>query len=378
MGRNLAAGLLITACIFMLVSFRQVSADEEGYSFGSVELVVYQDGMVHVTQALTVNETFSSISLGLLAPSIENVIIVDENNTVLNYEISGSNMTVFTLGAKSVLVEYDTDSLTQKEAGVWTLILDVPCNLTVYLPEASTIVYLNDVPTSMSTVDGKIALSLFPEKWEISYVMPTSPSEAFIVSDLSVSPTSVEVGKEVTISAKVANIGDVTGSYTVVLKINDVIENNKTVTLAKGVSETVEFKVIKQDAGTYNVEVSGLNSTFTVEATPPPPIATSSLPLEYIIGAVVLVAIGGGFALLKRNKFKAEKLLKAHFDLRQEDKEVIQFIDERGGKVLEAELRERFQELPRTSLWRLVKRLEKMELISVKKIGLQNQIELRK
>jgi len=55
-----------------------------------------------------VNETFQSISLPLLAASVENVMVVDENQTVLDYELDGVNLTVFSLGVQSVQVEYDT------------------------------------------------------------------------------------------------------------------------------------------------------------------------------------------------------------------------------------------------------------------------------
>ena len=84
------------------------------------------------------------------------------------------------------------------------------------------------------------------------------------------------------------------------------------------------------------------------------------------------------FIIRRRRPPKAEKIIKEHPDLRPEDREVIRFIAQRGGKVLEAEIREMFPNMPRTSVWRLVKRLEKMEIVSVKRIGLQNQIELRK
>ena len=56
----------------------------------------------------------------------------------------------------------------------------------------------------------------------------------------------------------------------------------------------------------------------------------------------------------------------------------MEFIAERRGKVLEAEIREAFPDPPRTTLWRLARRLERMETVSLKKIGLQNQIELKK
>ena len=374
MGRPLTTGLLKTACILMLIFPQVVSASEQGYRIDSVELTVYRDGLVHVTQALIVNETFPSVTLRLLTSSIENVIVVDENETVLDYEVEGSNMTVFTLGARRALLEYDTISLTEKEAGVWTLFLENPYDLTVYLPEESTIIYLNEMPTSIDTEGERILLSLFPGEWEISYVLPIVPPAEFRVSDLTVTPIEVEVGEEVTISARVTNIGEVEGSYTVLLKIDQVTEDTKTVTLSGGSSTTVEFKVVKEDAGRYDVEVAELKSAFTVKEAPPP----VPIPMEYIIGVVVVAAIGSGFIAMKRRAPKAEKILKEHFDLRPEDREVIRFIAERGGKVLEAEIRERFQEIPRTTLWRLVRRLERMEIVTIKKIGLQNQIELKK
>ncbi|MFQ5711782.1 MAG: helix-turn-helix transcriptional regulator [Candidatus Geothermarchaeales archaeon] len=60
-----------------------------------------------------------------------------------------------------------------------------------------------------------------------------------------------------------------------------------------------------------------------------------------------------------------------------EEKNIIRFIFERGGRVLEAEIREEF-DLPRTSVWRMAKRLEDMGIVVIRKVGLQNQIELRR
>jgi uncharacterized membrane protein len=34
--------------------------------------------------------------------------------------------------------------------------------------------------------------------------------------------------------------------------------------------------------------------------------------------------------------------------------------------------------MPRTTLWRLVRRLEGLEIVEVKKIGLENQVQLKK
>src|SRR4029078_1616748 len=62
--------------------------------------------------------------------------------------------------------------------------------------------------------------------------------------------------------------------------------------------------------------------------------------------------------------------------LRPEEKELLDFLVEKNGLAFESELRSKFI-LPRTSLWRLVKRLEREEILEVTKIGGQNLIKLR-
>jgi uncharacterized membrane protein len=64
-------------------------------------------------------------------------------------------------------------------------------------------------------------------------------------------------------------------------------------------------------------------------------------------------------------------------ELRPDDVKVLDFIREKGGKVLEPEIRTRFA-LPKTSAWRQIKRLERLGYVKVTKVGSQNQIELLK
>ncbi len=62
-------------------------------------------------------------------------------------------------------------------------------------------------------------------------------------------------------------------------------------------------------------------------------------------------------------------------NLKQEEKEILLFISDKEGAAFEGEIRNKFI-LPKTSLWRLVKRLERENLIEVRKIGGQNLIKL--
>jgi len=65
---------------------------------------------------------------------------------------------------------------------------------------------------------------------------------------------------------------------------------------------------------------------------------------------------------------------KAH--LRPEDQQVLKFLAEKEGAAFESEIRSKFQ-LPKTTIWRLVKRLEREELVEIRKAGGQNLIKLK-
>jgi len=387
MKRNLATGLLTAVCVLMFVCLSVVSVSEQEYYVDSMELTVYRDGLVQVAQAMTVNETYPAITVSLLASAVENVIVVDENNLILDYEIKGSNMTVYALGARKVVIEYDTVSLTRKEAGVWTLAFSTPYNLTVLLPGESTIIYLNQVPTAISTIDNTTVLQLFPGQWEISYVLPIippspsptpptpspspspPPGTATVTGTVEDAKTGLPVaGATVECNGYQTSTGS-DGTYSL-----SVTGGAYLVTVRMNGYETKTVSVDASEEKMYTVDFS----ITPIESPSPPPKPLIPIPLEYLVPIILVVVVGGFFLLRRRRPPSAERILKEHLELRKEDRDVIRFITERGGRVLEAEIREEFPDLPRTTVWRLLKRLEKMDMVTVKKIGLQNQIELKK
>jgi uncharacterized membrane protein len=367
------------AIAVLLLSIPVAAADETEYQVESTDVQIFRDGLVRVTQILSVNETIAAVTLPLLNSSADNFIVLDENQTVLDYDVEANNLTVLTLGATEVSLQYDTHSLTLKHGELWTFIVDTPYNLTVQLPEGSTVVFLSETPTAIDM--GGNQLTLFPSQWEISYVFPLNPPAEFHLSDLAVTPREVKAGEEVTVSVKVTNVGGQTGSYAVSLMINQTIEETKTVTLEKGASTTTEFRVAKQTLGTYTIEIAGLTDEFTVTAESANGGSSSKgFPIEYVVAALVAAAaiLVAVFFFVKKRRSKAEKIVKLHPHLNKEEQDVIQFLAENDGKAFESQIREHFPGIPRTSLWRLVRRLEKLEIVKVKKIGLENQVELKK
>jgi len=283
------AGAIALFVILLISILTATAAGQSTFEVETTTVEVYRDGLAHITQTVTVDSLLPEIDLPLLTSSIENLVILDENQLTVDYQLNVENLTVFTLGASHISVEYDTVALTNKEAEVWTLIITHPYNLTVSLPKNSTIVYLNQVPTTIDTSGDALSLSLFPGQWELSYIVP-----------------------------------------------------------------------LQQEDSTSGAWV---------------------IPVEYLIVSIVAIALlvlAAFLVVRRRRKINAKKILNSHQDLMKEDKMVIEFLAEKEGKAFEAEIRQRFPDMPRTSLWRLIRRLESLEIVEIKRIGLENQVQLKK
>ncbi|MCW4030950.1 MAG: hypothetical protein NWE80_01150 [Candidatus Bathyarchaeota archaeon] len=77
------------------------------------------------------------------------------------------------------------------------------------------------------------------------------------------------------------------------------------------------------------------------------------------------------------NEVDVNKLFVREKYLRQEEVQMIRFLAEKHGTAFEADLYEKLN-LPRTTTWRLIKRLQKMEIVDVKKSRRQNIVSIRK
>jgi PGF-pre-PGF domain-containing protein len=139
----------------------------------------------------------------------------------------------------------------------------------------------------------------------VSGTAMTPAPAAFTVSALTISPSQVSVGEDVSISVTVTNTGDLAGTYTVTLEINGIVENTENVTLAGGATRVVTFTISEDTEGTYNVDVNGQTGSFTVvEPTPAP----TNWPL--IIGIIVVATAIGISAVLYLRRGHMKKIRK--------------------------------------------------------------------
>jgi uncharacterized membrane protein len=149
--------------------------------------------------------------------------------------------------------------------------------------------------------------------------------------------------------------------------------------------------------------LSEINYIFTpINPTNHKPTISSESSFNYINAAVIggsIIAVVIGIVLIlqrkqskslppitqsefseKRTETKsndAETIFNFRPEMREDDKEIVKFISDKGGQVLESELRKKFLQ-PRTTMWRAVKRLERLGVIEIDKKDLQNLVKLKK
>jgi hypothetical protein len=92
---------------------------------------------------------------------------------------------------------------------------------------------------------------------------PLNPSDISL-QYLSITPQQTSAGQPVTITTNVVNTGDEAGNYNVTLKINGQVEEAKMVSVGPQGTQPVKFTVIKDQPGTYSVDVLGKTGSFTI------------------------------------------------------------------------------------------------------------------
>jgi uncharacterized membrane protein len=77
-----------------------------------------------------------------------------------------------------------------------------------------------------------------------------------------------------------------------------------------------------------------------------------------------------------REKVDLERIFQNHDTLKLEDREAIKFLAENNGEVFATEIRDRF-DMPRSTTWRLIRRLKDLDIVEEVKVGNQSLIRIK-
>jgi len=391
-------------------------------------LTVYPDGFAFVDYTLQVDLTFPTQNIKVFGQVLEDLLIVDEDGLPLDYSIINSTISVYSLGTGEIKLTYLTQDLTSKEGRYWTLTIDAPISTRIILPVETTIISLNKVPEMIETSDNRVELLMNASLIEVTYVIGVVGTEEHAQIVLNEAETSILSIKNLGINiteaeAKLqeANVAFNLGNYVEAETLgyeakNLAIQINQTATQAQSKMDEAEDAVANaQDEGrtvglseaqdlldqAYSAYNNGNYSEAMNWATQAIAEAeeagiflseeTDSWLIYGILGAIIILSIVilGFFFVRSRRKLQvvevkkkkrridSERIFLVHKDLLPEEKQAIQFLVENNGEAFEAELFD-YLKLPRTTTWRLVKRLEGMGIIQRSKFRRQNLVRIKR
>jgi uncharacterized membrane protein len=357
---------ILNALIFlslMLVLFQpmdkaeQISVATNDYTPERLFLTVYADGKVDVEYVAFVDSSLASVEIPLLGVLYENLLVVNEGGLPLDYSILDGKVVVYTLGSWKLEFSYTTPDLTSKVGRVWALRITSPIEFMVKLPADATIVALSTAPTSIGVVDGHHFLTMPAGEQEISYIVGVIGSKERALA-------LINEAEEVIGEAKVKG-ADVTQAEAKLKDAKTALEEER----------YAEAELLAAEAKRMAEEALAKIVAFPVD------------PLWIVVGVVAggLVAAFVLFRLRRKapppklerefRRIDVHRVLERAKHLRLEDREAIEFIALAGGEVFEAELREKFK-LPKSTVWRMVKRLKREGFVEVVKVGGQNLVRL--
>jgi hypothetical protein len=143
-------------------------------------------------------------------------------------------------------------------------------------------------------MDGVSIVSTEQETHRLSSAPSITIPSPIIVQYLRISPQQAYTGQPVTISANMANDGDVISGYTASLKIDGKLEKTKLGTVEAHSAVPVDFTVTRSQPGTYTIDLGGQKGSFIVLAsktTSGPPVSSSAIVILIMFALIVSIVV---------------------------------------------------------------------------------------
>ena len=412
--------IFILFALLVFVNSTIIVHCEEPYSPSELEFTVTSEGNVLVDYIVETDPTKLSIEIDLFGEIYQDLYAFDQDGIPLSYTWTATGVDVETLGSASVVISYLTPSLTNKVGAIWSLNLTLPVSSRIILPDGATIIDLSSIPLEIVTQEGRTSIIMEPGETfvyytidlldieilaeqkitEATYTIDEWKSEGLILTeaeselqqavnlfDQRLFEDAYDMAEQAMLTAE-ETITDASEAEAAIQTVENAIqyaeENRRTEGLetAKNLLQSAKDK---RDSGDYSGATEHANEALQAALEAKIPESSNYL----LFGGVLLVAVAATatyyyFKIWKKPEpvvptsraVDLDDLFEMHPDLRVDDKMVIRFIAERGGEAFANEIREKF-DIPRTSAWRLIRRLQRLEILDERKIGGQSLVMIK-
>ena len=420
---------VILAMILLFMFITPVAYTQDEVTPTSLEVKVYPDGSTLVTYIVESDPTKVRVDVELFSDGYNNLIIRDEDGIPLSSSIIDNGLTIDSIGASELVIVYTTSDLTTKDGPIWNLNLTSPVSTLVVLPQGAAIFDLGNIPTDLGNIDGAQYVQLPAGEIYVSFILalPNLSGEAQVaINEAESYLASLEGQNYVLLDARSELIQAIqlyeTDQYIEAKYMANQAVDTADETYNNANTAAVEIALAEssvtsaQDAGRsvgLSQAVDTLNTAKTyydqgsyVEAEASAKQASqlalsaeepsSGNTMLYLGIAVIVAAAGGGYYYMQNMRQKdtpppppspvleieektvdLEKIFGINTDLRLEDREVIKFLAENNGEAFATEIRDRF-DMPRSSAWRLIRRLVSLEIVEEVKVGNQSLVRIQK
>jgi len=418
--------LLVGLLAIILLPTTPAAAQDEVTPL-SLEFTVYSDGNVKVVYVVESDPTEPRVDVGLFGSSYSTLVIRDDEGNPLASTPTPDGVTVDSLGTTELTLSYYTSTLTVKEGPIWAFNVTTPVESTVTLPKGAAIFDLSHIPIDIGTVGGLWYVEMPTGSLSIYYVigLPNLQQEAqaaildaqtyiegkvaggYLLAEAqtrlegaqtlyqqqsySEARAAAEEAKQVAESTVEA----ADDASTQIALATDAINRARSEGRTEGLSEAEETLGTASQlyhSGSYQEADSGALLATQLAASAKAP----SSALLYVGVVVLVAAAAGGYVYMRKVKAGTEAPVKPspspaagpvevdldrifgeYESLRLEDKEVLRFLAGNGGEAFASEVRDRF-DLPRSTAWRLIRRLVREGIVEEVKIGNQSLIRVLK
>jgi uncharacterized membrane protein len=391
------------------------------YTPATLTLEVFSDGSVAAEYRVEPDPTLVKVNVTLPGSDYVDLLVTDPTGLILDWSLSSGGVEVDTLGSDEVALSYSTQSLTNKTGSMWSVTVNTTVNPIITLPVGAVLVGLTPAPNDISIVDNRATVTMPAGLSRVSYLLGTTgtrehalvllsgaekavndaEAEGVVVDDAEAAlaqardaydaglySTSEQYSTQTTglVEEAVALAGEAEAAIQDAKTLMHSKQGKISQDTLKAASDLIDAAAEAHASGEYASALNGAEeaSTMLTEAE-----EVRSDQTLLIAGAVLFVlAVAGVYVLSRRGEAKPperpdepptnmdlDAVFRERPHLRTDDKAVLRFIQDKGGAFI-TEVRDHFN-IPKSSAWRMARRLEEEGLLKVTSIGRETYLQLK-
>ncbi|MCW3990226.1 MAG: hypothetical protein NWE88_09150 [Candidatus Bathyarchaeota archaeon] len=408
--------------IVMLASALPVGAEEPS-SPEALSLKLYFDGVVDVDYSVAVDPSLPLVNVSLFGWTFGSLIVRDGEGLLLEYSVHLGHLVVYTLGSDMVEIDYSTSDLTDKQGALWSLSLLTPMSVNVQLPRDATVISLSPSPLRIRTVDDRTSLTMPMGEVTVSYLQGVVGTkdhalvvqkeaedavedfrdEGFEVEEadtlLQEAEEAIHEGRYVLAEeysgdvkawideTRIASRDAMAALEAAAASISTAEYDGRTSSLDQARETLQAAHNLYDEGGFLEARSRAEQASIIAQLSTTAPWYTG-IPVVPLLGSVATAPLIAAYLLRRRKSapiavtvepsapnIDINMILDEHPYLRMDDKEALTLVAENGGGIFASELRSHLG-LPKSSCWRMIRRLEGEGVFETKKVGRETFVRI--